>query len=329
MPLEQLLSLYGYGSSQLPGPSSSAVVEARSSVAQMDSSSGNRVRRKRQRSGDVAGGFENPLPITSPDHLRVGSSAGNDGGVGGADKKEKSTAVSEGKVGVHHQGIVTVTVIEVPNSTLMNLSQGTSVRETSALTRLEEEERSVDTDQLLRTASSRGGTARELAPSEDTAEDSTDIEVVEDDGVGVGLEAGLGDVEHNLLELAQLEQDVVQIQDIEAGLGRGEGLFPPLDLMCKESLGVVGGADADVALVGEVDKEMDGYEGEEGVEQWAESVGEGAIVDHWKTRESQEDVGMAMTGGGEGELPLENEAVYGDVLLSSNNTAVMSQEMAG
>ncbi len=300
MPLEQLLSLYGYNGSQ---QADSSLLEARSNVAQMDSNTGSRSRRKRGRLSEVAsadvgtttGSSSHPrAPPTSRHRLGSGGKEdikaeallGNDELVLIEDEAQSSQSMSNR----------TKNVSGPPRA-----GQVAGVK-TDQSNEVEGGARSSDPDRM------KGRISDEVIQlSDQDTENSTDIDVVEDDGTAVGLEAELSEEDHSLLHLAQLEEDVVQMGDIEAGLGKGEGLFPPLDLMHKESLETPATRGTEVE-----------YEGG----SWADSeaVKEGmAENEQWREDEEGEGAGMNEARGEE-EVSEEDGpsagAMYGDAMLS-------------
>ena len=310
MPLEQLLSLYGCsGSSQLPGASASSL-EPRSNVAQMDSSNtGIRSRRRRSKitqtgEADTTDSASGPI---SPSQRRRFASGRKEELEPPAGSK---SSLSEGAAARGDHVIPDGSRVKRSGTSLLeHLSQTAS--ENAALVSLEQ----LASQQGLPNSNRMRGVVSDDRgrQSDQDTEDNTDIEVVEDDGMGVGLEAGLGEVDHGLLRLAQMERDVVQMGDIEAGLGKGEGLFPPLDLICKESL--VGGASG-----------MD-----HAAREWADPmvVEEASMASgHWvEERQEENDIEEGMGGGRveeevvdeeeEEEESSMDEAVYGDVMLST------------
>lgn len=156
-------------------------------------------------------------------------------------------------------------------------------------------------------------------------EDTTDVEVVEDDGMEVGLEVGLGERDEGLFQLAEMERkglNVVRMDDIEAGLSKGESFFSPLDLMKKDDF--MGGSGASSLGVGL------GF----AVGGWGETIRmEGGVVEH----EEREELGKVEGEGGEAVAEEEEEkkrgliegAVYDDVLLSTSSEPHFLSEYSG
>ena len=144
--------------------------------------------------------------------------------------------------------------------------------------------------------------------SEMEQDDTTDVEVVEDDGVT--LEVGLGERDEGLLQLAEMEREglyVVRMDDIEAGLSKGEQLLSPLDMMKKEDCirGYGMQMDSDGLGVEDVERVEDVVEGEAEEKELEEE------------RLEEEIRGLA-----EG-------AVYEDVMLSSSSNSRLLSDSSG
>lgn len=280
MPLEQLLSLYGYAT-QSPGPSSSSRartgMNSTSNLSQFESST--RPRRKRARGSDVVllGNTGEPsteaassscpprssnissLPdcststvaTASNEVVSVSSEADFVSCYGGSEVGSESVH----QLKVHPEGSSSVSILswdasgspgeKVSSEEESDIKSGEEVKqvfEHGAVT-LKHEEGVFSGQEVKQDVS---------VWSEMEQDDTTDVEVVEDDGVE--LEVGLGLKDEGLLQLAQMEREglhVVRMDDIEAGLSKGERSFSPLKLtrkkdfigvcaarMCVEGLGV-------------------------------------------------------------------------------------------
>lgn len=371
MPLEQLLSLYGYGA-QSSGPSSSSEPRT-TSTSQFDTSM--RPRRKRTKGAKMALGnagktisspsttSSSSLPPLSNRSLHPDPSSSNSRAkeaaaaikVEGNLSEAKATTSDGGggkiknehddRIKWHPKEAIGVSILtrdtnitpekNIPSNVRIRPGRELNKKGLQAEERMKEsrlfkheaKHENVPSNQALKQdggAFSELETRQEVGSSSDREteqEDTTDVEVVEDDGMGMGLEVRLGERDEGLLQLAEMEREglnVVRMGDIEAGLSKGEGLFPPLGLLQKEDL--IGGSGA--------------YSVDVGFEAGDWGEGEGVGIEGGVPEQEEEEEGMEeeekerMEEEKEGSGVVET-AVYDDVMLSSSSNSRLLSDSSG